>query len=355
VQKFNGSSVHVCDWDSVWTRDETETLNLSDPLLEEMPTWTRNAPPSPTSNGSDCDPILDRVADEYQCGRYELAYACLREFTRANLQPGSSARMRYSGLMALVLSRRGFFPDAMAIMGTRGRQDWNSFSTVCEGVAIQRFKSLVPGEGIWELARRGDALAEQSALEAQDWVFSLQAHKGCALLHAGRLDDARTVLVQSLADSPLESSQAQMFALATADLAEIYRRLGEPALARNCLDEAERIQTGGGFFGDLTDFTMLTRAKLESVDGDVSGLLARAESIQIQNTNRMGLVRTLILKARLLHDAASANANKERILQIQQQLPSLQECPVCERILEGWDDWCAGKPPLAGQDQFWGM
>jgi hypothetical protein len=355
VQKFNGSSIHVCDWDSVWTRDETETLNLSDPLLEEMPEWTRNGPRSPTSNGSECDPVLERAADEYQCGRYELAFACLREFSRANLQPGPSARRRCSNLMALVLCRRGFFPDAMAVFGTRAREDWNSLPTVCEGVVFHRFKSLVPGDGIWEMVRLGDALAEQNAPEAQEWLFSFQAHKACALLHAGRLDEARTMLVQLLADPLRESMQPQMFALATADLAEVYRRLVEPALARNCLDEAERIQIGRGFFGDLTDFTMLTRAKLESADGDVSGLLARAESIQIQNTNRMGLVRTLFLKARLLHNAAGASANKERILQIQQQLPALQDCPVGERILNAWDDWCAGKPPPAGQDHFWGL
>jgi hypothetical protein len=146
-----------------------------------------------------------------------------------------------------------------------------------------------------------------------------------------------------------------MYALATADLGEVHRRIGEPGLARIRFDDAERIQTDGGFLGDLAEFTLLNRAKLESAARDVSDLLERAETIQIDTINRMGLARTLILRARLLPGRAGGQEGRQRIVEIQQQLPSLQDCPVLAKILDSWDDWCAGRPPPEGQDQFWGM
>ena len=47
VQRLHGRGRYVCDWDSVWTKDLNEMLDLSDPLLEEIPAWMKSAPPPP--------------------------------------------------------------------------------------------------------------------------------------------------------------------------------------------------------------------------------------------------------------------------------------------------------------------
>jgi proteasome accessory factor A len=355
VQRLHGSPRHVCDWDSVWTNDANELLDLSDPLLEEMPAWTRSVSQPPQSSGRDLALILDQITGVYEQGRYPQAYASLREFVRGTLRPDPSVRGRYYGLMALVQSRRGSFPEAMAALGAMRPVRFDSFSSFYEYVAVHRFKSLVPGAAIWEWIRRGDELPDQNPAGDSAHAFGFHAHKGCALLHGGRLGEARDLLRRILADSGPRRICPRMYALATADLGEVHRRIGEPGLARIRLDDAERIQTDGGFLGDLAEFTLLNRAKLESAARDVSDLLERAETIQIDTINRMGLARTLILRARLLTGGAGGQEGRQRIVEIQQQLPSLQDCPVLAKILASWHDWCAGRPPPEGQDQFWGM
>ena len=355
VQQLHGRDGHVCDWSGVWTETKDELLDLSDPLQQEMPAWTQRTPPTPVIGADEVDLRLDLVTSEYEHGNFERAFACLGELANSVARPSPSGLRRYQDMRALVQCRRGFFPAALAVLQARARTQLDSISAVYEFVAIHRFQGLTPGNDIWEWIRLGDALLDQHPEPESAQAFGFRGHKGCALLHRGRLDEAKNLLQRVLAETGRRRSCPRMFALVTADLGEVHRRLGEPDLARLCFDDAERLQTDEMCFGDLSEFTLPSRAKLESASGDVRSLLDRAESIQTDANNRMGLVRTLILKARLLPGQVDARETKNRILQIRQELPSLQTCPLCAKILSAWNDWCAGRPPSEGEDLFWGM
>jgi tetratricopeptide (TPR) repeat protein len=356
IQQLHGRGGHLCDWHSVWTENKEKSLDLSDPLQEEMPAWIRSAPPVPAEHSGNIEQRFGVLQGDYELGHFERAFATLGEIAGLPAWPVPSALRQYHDMLALVQCRRGFFPAAIAALNARARTRLDSISSVYEYVAIHRFQGLVPGNEIWEWIRLGDALLDQHPEPDSAQAFGFREHKARALLHRGRLDEAKVLLQQVLAETGRCRTHPRMFALAMADLGEVHRRLGEPDLARSYFDSAERLQIDGLFFGDQSEFTLLNRAKLESATGDVSRLLDRAESMQDDTYNRMGLARTLILRARLLPGQVDAGESVQRILEIRDQLPSLQACPLCTQILSAWDDWCAGRPPPDdGEDSFWGM
>ena len=355
IQQLHGRGGHLCDWHAVWPESKETLLDLSDPLQQEMPSWTPRPLPARASAPDDIEQRFDFLKSEYERGNFEQAFSSLGEITTSPAWPTPSFVSQYHSMMALVQCRRGFFPAAIASLNARAQTRLNSISSVYEHVAIHRFQGLIPGDDIWEWIRLGDALLDQHPEPESAQAFGFREHKACALLHRGQLDEAKILLRQVLAENGRRRTHPRMYALAAADLGEVYRRLGEPDLARTCLDDAERLQTDAMALGDLSEFTLLNLAKLESASGDVSCFLNRAEAIQLDANNRMGLVRTHILRARLLRRQVDAGETRDRILALREQLPSLHACPLCAKILHRWDDWCAGRTLPEGGDAFWGM
>ena len=53
--------------------------------------------------------------------------------------------------------------------------------------------------------------------------------------------------------------------------------------------------------------------------------------------NRVGEARTLLLEARFAAAADRAAAIKQRVIELQQQLPALNQCRLVRKILDRWE------------------
>jgi hypothetical protein len=70
----------------------------------------------------------------------------------------------------------------------------------------------------------------------------------------------------------------------------------------------------------------------------------------------LGLVRTLLLKARRAADRETQGRMKRRILPTVRARSALAACPLVQHVLSSWAEWCAGAPdPNGSEDSFWGV
>jgi hypothetical protein len=137
-------------------------------------------------------------------------------------------------------------------------------------------------------------------------------------------------------------------------LAEVYRRTGALAQAQALLDEAMVAQAEHHFRGDLADLTLTCMAKLQTDPGRARSILADSKAIQVELANRIGEARTLLLEARFADDADHAAAMKERVSELQQQVPALNQCRLVRKILDRWELWAGGeRSPDETGDVFW--
>jgi hypothetical protein len=72
-------------------------------------------------------------------------------------------------------------------------------------------------------------------------------------------------------------------------------------------------------------------------------------------SNRLGLAKTLLLRARILTAPTETERSLNRLLDLRKQEPLLQTCPLFKKIMARWDDWISGQQLLGQTDEFWGM
>ena len=101
--------------------------------------------------------------------------------------------------------------------------------------------------------------------------------------------------------------------------------------------------------------TNLAKARFESDPSAARALLIEAKAIQSRNRNRLGLVRTLLLEARLAAKTGSPPQGSETILALSGEVPSLANCQLFKKIIEHWDAWTRDPQVVESGDSFWGL
>lgn len=383
-----------CDWHRI-SNDRGEWLDLSDPEQAEMPEWKRTtfwrtpvaaaeypglAPPRrsmveprPTrplhpesypgaqaefdvaldpgteiANGTATAGVLLVARQLFERGHYDRAVRILREM---ELVATGELRTGILEMLVVAHARRGFFSTAFESLGRCMRNELDALRLRILIVILHRFRGLVPDSRIWASLRQGDEIIGQQAGISPIERFAFRVHKAAAHLHAGQPAESRSLLIDSLAVCEAEEQSPLIRAQAQAILAETHRRLGEPAEAHRLLEQASEVQNRCGFLGDFAEFTLACEAKLAAHPH----ALQRALSIQYSTGHRMGLARTLCLKARLDPGTTDDDRCKAELEQLQTTIPSLGTCPLFGRILGNWDAWCGGGQLSGESDRFWGL
>jgi hypothetical protein len=181
-------------------------------------------------------------------------------------------------------------------------------------------------------------------------------HQAAYLMSRGRLKEAKSVLEAAREAHPSRMRRSRVACRALATLGEIYRRLGDRDAAEAMLTQAARSQAAGRYLGEMTDLTQPYQAKLETNPDRTIELLNHSKRFQREHHNRVGEVRTLLLKARLLPDADKSPL-RTRIEHLRSQRPALSQCTLLSAILGNWEQWTTGGPPPRGvlNDDFWGV
>jgi hypothetical protein len=120
------------------------------------------------------------------------------------------------------------------------------------------------------------------------------------------------------------------------------------------LDEAQHLQADHQFEGDLADFALTYRAKLEPNSACALELLDLVKANQTRLRNLMGETRTLLLEALLRRNPADTVPCQARLHELRGLRPALSQCRLLGKILDHWDAWISGAAdPDGGTDLFW--
>ncbi|MBI4881775.1 MAG: hypothetical protein HY812_19260 [Planctomycetes bacterium] len=178
---------------------------------------------------------------------------------------------------------------------------------------------------------------------------------GEAWLHAGGLEDARALLEEAACSLEMMHHHPRQRGKLLGTLGEAYRVFGDPRRARALLTEARELSERHGHLGLLADYTYPSLAKLEWRQESGLAWLEKAKALQVDQGNVIGLVRTLLLEARLTGPGQSAEANRVQVDALRRRRPALhrRRCPLLNRILARWRCWVSGGMPEGVTEDFW--
>jgi len=352
VKELHGSSKIECDWAGIVNRATSETLDLSNPMQQEMPAWSKRFTSQPRV-GHPLE-LLASAREAYNRGAYSIAYTLLCDVERVGGSAARGVREEVAKQMHRVQTRRGFHAEAIAALFEWSFGHGNRYTHAVGFTFSHKFHGLTPTREASTWVEKAETLLAQGAGVEHAEAFELQLHKAGIMLHAGKWQEAQMLFQQTLEAERGSRSSCRNYARAMGELAETHRRLGDTKEAERCLADAEETQMNSGFMGDYAEFTLTCRAKLDLGSG---GRLALAQATDIQSHlgHHLGQARTICLWARIMRDPTVALRKKEQLLALREQAPSLRSCALFSKITAAWDDWVAGRQPAGERDFFWGL
>jgi hypothetical protein len=220
-----------------------------------------------------------------------------------------------------------------------------------------RFQALQPAPGIGPWLTAGQQLLatfNQPAQEPGD-AQAFREHLAWWHLSQGRAEEARAVLQAALEPARMDRTYPRIKARILGLMGEVYRVLDCRFRAGRMLRAAERLQVEHEYHGDLADLTLAYQAKWCRRLSNALGFLRRAKETQVRLADRPGLVRSLLLEARLAGPGHVADANRAQIDSLVVQLPALAQCGRLRTVLENWTCWTAGDQLPQVSNSFWGI
>jgi tetratricopeptide (TPR) repeat protein len=348
IKRLAGRPGCLADWQFV-NDGRGRMLNLDDPWANNA-SWSEPPPISPVV------PIfgysLEQAYAEYERGNYELAWRALkRGLGRRGLARPVGLGLTY---MSWILPRLGRYREAIqALDRFVGRSSNPSDDVVRDYIVASSFQALAPSD-----PRRNDWLQRGDEIVASSRCLSTRraeilGHKGNVLARTGSTQEAVRALRDACAVSEVEAIFPRMRARIMAQLADALRIAGDPDEAAHWLDQAEQIHMRGDFPGERAEYVLTYKAKLEDDKDRARALLNEAEQIQTMLSDVVGLVRTLLLAARVKSTRVEATTLMTRIMQLRKKAPDLRTCPRLKKILDHWEDWVSGRPCGDETDFFW--
>jgi proteasome accessory factor A len=361
VQRFKGqNNRYSCSWRNVVDLKRNLLLDLSEPFVSEEK-W-QPAPPGFHDPRSGIEGHLRRMLSQartlHDRGDHESAATILRQME--GFQPAfalEGSHSEYLRLQAWIQSRRGFL-DGINALDELAQSELMNFSLANSYVCAYRYQGLIPPPAIESWIRRGREYLSPRPDPRPDpsdgAALPFLGHWGYFLLRNGQPYDALRRLNDACQPIRRESAIPAALARALADYADASRALGQRSEAVALLDEAQNLQAQHQLEGDLADFALTYRAKLETNSARALELLSQAKAIQTRLGNVMGETRTLLLEARLLRHPAITTTHKARLHELRGMRPALSQCKLLAKILDHWAGWLnGGADPDGGRDTYW--
>ena len=356
VQRFGGQNQRYgCSWRHVVDHEKRLLLDISDPFVsteewQELPAGFRD---SINPIDEHLRPMLMQARMCHDRGNHESAAERLRELEGFRSGLGSELRFEYLRLRAWVQSRRGFLDGVQALDELAESQAMN-LSIVNGYVCCYRYQGLIPPRAIEPWIERGREFLDRRIDRSDGAALPFLGHAGYTLLRNGRATEALLTLQDACQPGRRECALPGAVARALADLGDAFRAVGHHSEAAALLDEAQELQSEHQLEGDLADFALTYRAKLETNPARGLELLGKAKAIQTRLGNVMGETRSLLLEARLLRNSKIATPLKARLHELRGLRPALSQCKLLAKILDHWDAWTnGGDDPEGGKDPYW--
>ncbi len=352
LAKNNGR--YSCDWRGIWDTEQGRVLDFSDPFCSEAQWRVTNDQPRPAipEMFRRPEPDIDHVAALYRRGCYMAAKEDLAMLSSVVHHCSSSWQVRYWRYRAWVSTRCGFL-DGFELLA-RAPEREADFNFLYDRLSVARFQGLaVPVDPTRNWIDRCEHLVRGNSGRVTDLGAGYLEHKAAYLLRCHEVEQALAALLNA---QRLQGAQGHIGARIAALLGETYRRMSRIDEARRCLAQAYGIQRAGRIRGDVADYTFVILAKLEPEGGRARRRLRQAQKIQESLDNHVGLIRTLVLRARLSGDPAEIRDLHHRINTLATPLPGVVQCSMYRHIMDNWDRW-VGDPQDTDNtgDRFWGL
>jgi proteasome accessory factor A len=357
VQRFKGQKRrYSCSWRNVVDLEKNLLLDLSEPFAYEeewhpLPAGFRE--PLHSIEGH-LHRMLSQARTRHDRGDHESAAEILGQME--GLHPALASAGLYSEFLrtrAWIQSRRGFL-DGIIALDELAETEPMDLSLANAYVCAYRYQGLAPPRTIAAWIRRGREFLSPIPDSADGAALPFLGHWGYYLLRRGQPFEALRKLHDACQPVRRESAITAAVARALADYADASRALGQLSEAGHLLDEAQSLQAEHELEGDLADFALTYRAKLETDPACALVWLGRAKTIQTRLRNVVGETRTLLLEARLLRDHNAIAQHRVCLDELRRVRPALCQCQTLGKILNHWDAWTCGAPdPNGGGDAYW--
>lgn len=357
IKRFSRDPANYsCDWTGILDERNHRFLDLADPFAA-VETWGDLpkpevqvvTPPRPLHE------LLDTAWSLHGQDRFEDAWSHMGHLcsNREMLEP--ERRFNLCRLCAMLRSRRG------TLDGPRSLQQiaevyCDPFQSITDHVAVYRFHGLVPSPEIVPWIERGLEFLRAHRNHDRAAAAEFHEHYAYFLIAEGRTEVARAVL-EMLDEAPASSFRSpRVRHRVTAMLGEVCRRLKDFATAMPLLEKAAAEQAVARFHGDLANYTLPYMSKLQKEASSAQAILLQAKTIQAGCQDRIGEARTLLLEARVNAGVLDVQALRNRILELKEAVPALNQCRLLGRVLQQWNEWTNGvlTPDETG-DVFWGV
>lgn len=356
VQRFKHQNLrYACSWRNVLDREKKLLLDLSEPFTSEEK-WQAAPAALRDSDNSIQSRLRLRLSEARRChdrGDHEAGAALLHalEVFQNALEPESHTE--YLRLRAWIQSRRGFL-DGIDALDALAQSESMNLSLVNAYVCAYRYQGLIPPRAIEGWIRRGREFLAPRPDPSDGAALPFLGHWGYFLLRTGRSDQALCTLQDACQPIRRENANPAAIARALADHGDACRAVGRHAEAKALLDEAQCLQAEHQLEGDLADFALTYRAKLEPNSTRALELLSQVRTTQNRLGNVMGETRTLLLEARLPGNRGAVVQYKTRLHELRGMRPALSQCRLLAKILDHWETWTSGvADPDGGQDLYW--
>jgi hypothetical protein len=284
-------------------------------------------------------------------GSFETTYRNIRMLEAAQVLMSPSQYLHLARLKAWTQSRRGQL-DGIDLLNRICDTNNLSLSQTADYLFVLRFSGLSPRPEMADYIH--SALNRFGGQQTDQFPPTFREHWAAYLLWSGQAREAEPILQGVVNTTPRDKPECLR---SLAALANAMRLLGQTDAARTLLEEGRQKQQELRFYGDLADFTLPNLAKLISETDPVaaSTVLADAKTMQSRNRNWLGLVRSLLLDARLAVRGELLPHSNEAVLTLAASLPALATCPLFQQIMANWEDWTHDLQATKNGDVFWGL
>ena len=291
------------------------------------------------------------VERSFKAGCFEQASLDIKAFENGQVLMSPSHVSRFLHLKAWVQARRGHL-DGVEMLNYLHAYNNLGLSQIADFLYVLRFTSLSPRPAMADYIH--SALNRFGGQPTDEMPACFREHWGAYLVWCGQLAEAESIL-EGAVRSTMDDTPDYHRRVTT--LANAKRRLGKCDEARALLEKARQDQQRTCCHGDLADFTLPNLAKVlcEADPAAARNLLAEAKAMQSRARNRLGLVRTLLLEARLAARGDVPPHTNEAVLALSAEVPSLATCALFQKIMALWVTWTHDFRAVENGDVFWGL
>ncbi len=351
VRQYAGNRNMFGGWTGIIDQSGNRKYDLSDPLALSG-SWR----PWHAARGRErvmaSEPVfyaeMNDTVTRYRQGWYAGSLEALERMTPRMSDMRPLTRERFYRYQAWLRARMGY-DDAEHLLVTSPSRAAGA-TGIYDVLSAVRFTGLEPPAAIMRWIQR------MKDFKGEEWPLFIQRdeafveHLAAYALSRGRDQQA----LRLLDESEKNTGQIHIILRRRVLSSEALRRLGREREARGMLDRASDWAQAHTQKGNVADYILMQHVRFQVDRAGAEPYLQEAEAIQRELRQDVGLLRTLLLRARFAGDMETAKLLHFQCVEILNRRPGLARCRFVKRIMSRWNHWVtADLKSIPPSRRFW--